>query len=104
MKEKNIEKVARNINIAIENNGTCNSIKDPSYQSIYFEVFFDEVDNNAGMPLNTALFVEKLDSYLKNKESESYEAELEKFNTIWNSWTDFYKELKSKGRIIYKNN
>lgn len=102
MKSENIEKIANNLclskNSTSSGSAPSHKIDLPHYQSIYFSIFFDDINENNGSPTSADAFNDALVERITNKGNkiDEFEQELEIFRKTWNDWVYLYRELAKK--------
>lgn len=95
MKPENLKKLNVWLNQNIKDGRGSHDITNPSYNSLYFEIFFDEIENDN--PLHGDKFCEKLE--LKEGKKEDQDQIRERFMITWNAWVEMYRKLNALGKI-----
>ncbi|ARG97099.1 hypothetical protein [Legionella micdadei] len=95
MDEQNLNKLADLLNICISSTSMGHDINNPTYTSLYFEIFFDEISKNQTPPHGDS-FIDKLILKIDMNKPKS-QKKIEDFQTVWNSWTMLYREIVKRG-------
>jgi len=97
MNKENIEKIGNLLKDVAKNNDFSFDIRNPSYNSSYFEVFFEEIKEN-GKPTHYDKFSDKLAKFI-NIEDNNMKNAIENFQNVWNGWVELYRQLQKRNLI-----
>ncbi|WP_115710786.1 hypothetical protein [Legionella sainthelensi] len=96
MDDQNLNKLASLLNICISSTSMGHDISNPTYTSLYFEIFFDEVSSNP--PPHGDSFIDQLTPRIDMNNPNSL-MKIENFQTVWNSWISLYREIAKRGLL-----
>lgn len=100
MKNENLKQLSTWLKESIKSGNLSHDIRNPTYQSLYFNVFFDEIQN--GEPIPYDRFSERLTEYFEQDEA-NYKVVIESFMRTWNAWVALYRELNKRGILRVKD-
>jgi hypothetical protein len=102
MNHKQIETLADLLNQWIKSvnagKSPSHSITDPSYQSLYLDIFFDDIDNDHG-PSYFDSFLDQLTPKLVPSAEDFENVVGDQASLVWNSWVNLFNKIKQSGKL-----